>query len=67
MQSSEYQLSSLRPKGKGDKHKRRIWSGGIGEESRAANRTDAASVGSSDSQRMIINQDSIWEFAADLI
>lgn len=61
-QSSAYQMSNLRPKGKGDEYKYRIWSGG---ESSAANRADAASVGSSDSQRMIIKKDLIWEVAAD--
>jgi hypothetical protein len=64
-QSGTYQMSNLRPKGKGDEYKYRIWSGGIDGEPRVSNRTDAASVGSSDSQRMIIKKDLVWEVAAD--
>jgi len=61
-QSGAVQLSNLRPKGKGEEYKYRIWSGG---EPRPANKADAASVGSSESQRMIIKKDLIWEVAAD--
>ena len=54
-------MSNLRPKGKGDDYKYRIWSAG---DPRAVNKTDAGSVGSSDSQRMIIKKDLVWEVAA---
>ena len=69
MQSGEYQMSNLRPKCKGDEYKYRIWSakngGGTVGEPGAANKTDAASLGSSDSQRMIIKKDFVWEVVAD--
>jgi hypothetical protein len=71
MHSGDYQMSSLRPKRKGDEYKYRIWSarngGGTGGEpsAGAANRADAVSVGSSDSQRMIIKKDFVWEVVAD--
>jgi hypothetical protein len=69
MQSGDYQMSNLRPKCKGDDYKYRIWSarngGGTAVEPSAAKRADAASVGSSDSQRMIIKKDIVWEVVAD--
>lgn len=54
-------MTSLRPKGKGgDEYKYRIWTGGVPPKT-----TDAASVGSSDSKRMIIKKNLEWEVAAD--
>jgi hypothetical protein len=67
-QTGDYQMSNLRPKNKGDEYKYRIWSarnGGTAGEPSAAKKTDAASVGSSDSQRMIIKKDFVWEVVAD--
>jgi hypothetical protein len=63
--SGDYQMSTLRSTRRGDKQKPRIWSGEIAGYPRVVNRTDAASVGSSDSQRMIIKKDSVSEVAAD--
>lgn len=65
MQSGNYQMSDLRSTGKGKESKYRIWSPGSDGEPRTFNRADAASVGSSDSQRMIIKKDVVWEVAAD--
>jgi hypothetical protein len=69
VQSGTYQMSSLRPRGKGDEYKYRIWSarngGGTGGEPSAANIADAASVGSDNSQRMIIKKELLWEVAVD--
>jgi hypothetical protein len=59
-QTASFQMTSLRPKGKGDEYKYRIWSGGVPPK-----KTDAASVGSSDSKRMIIKKNLEWEVAAD--
>jgi hypothetical protein len=58
-QSGSFQMTSLRPKGKGDEYKFRIWSDGVPPK------TDSASVGSSDSKRMIIKKNTEWEVAAD--
>jgi hypothetical protein len=66
-QSGTYQMSNLRPKGKGDEYKYRVWSGATDEEPRAVRRADAASVGSSDSQRMMIKKDLTWEVVADIV
>jgi hypothetical protein len=59
-QSGSFQMTGLRPKGKGDEYNYRIWSGGVPPKT-----TDAASVGSSDSKRMIIQKNLEWEVAAD--
>jgi hypothetical protein len=59
-QSGSFQMTSLRPKGKGDEYKFRIWSDGVPPKT-----TDAASVGSGDSKRMIIKKNLEWEVAAD--
>jgi hypothetical protein len=60
-------MSTLRPKGDGDEYNYRIWSGnpgpGINGWPRILNETDAASVGSSDNQRMIIQKNLMWEVA----
>jgi hypothetical protein len=58
--SGSFQMTSLRPKGKGDEYKYKIWSGGVPPKT-----TDTASVGSSDSKRMIIKKNIEWEVAAD--
>lgn len=78
--SNSYQMSSLRPKGKGDDYKYRIWSaknsvanksstGGERSTSNHRNKSgvgaDAVSVESSDSQKMIIKKDTTWEVVAD--
>jgi hypothetical protein len=62
-QPDTYHLSNLRPKGKGDEYKYRIWSGGS-KDPRAA-KTDAASLGSSDSRRLIIKKSLKWQVEAD--
>ena len=68
-QPGGYELSTLRPKGDGDEYNYRIWSGksGSGTEVRPqiVTKADAASVGSSDSQRMIIQKNLAWEVAVD--
>jgi hypothetical protein len=65
-QSGSYQLSSLRPKGKGDEYKYRIWAAKNGVDMRGAGATaDAGSVKSHDSRRMIIKKDIGWEIATD--
>jgi hypothetical protein len=52
-------MLTLRPKGKGDEYNYCIWSGGV------PGRTDVASVGSCDSQHMIIKKDLAWEVDPD--
>jgi hypothetical protein len=52
-------MLTLRPKGKGDEYNYRIWSGGV------PGRNDVASVGSCDSQHMIIKKDLAWEVDPD--
>ena len=70
VQSNTYQLSSLQPKGRGEEYKYRIWSARSGNrtggESSTANRADAASVGSGDSQKMIIEKGLRWDVTVDL-
>lgn len=58
-------MSDLRSNGKSKESKYRIWSPGSDGEPRAFTRADAASVGSSDSKRMIIKKDVEWEVAAN--
>ena len=58
-QSGSLQMLTLRPKGKGDEYNYRIWSGGV------PGKTDVASVGSCDSQHMIIQKDLAWEVDPD--
>lgn len=73
--SGNYELGSLRPKGK-DEYKYRIWSattndGPVKEsvtadQSGAKNGADGASLTSNDSQRMIIKKHQTWEVATEL-
>jgi hypothetical protein len=58
-QSGSLQMLTLRPKGNGDEYNYRIWSGGV------PGRNDVASVGSCDSQHMIIKKDLVWEVDPD--
>ncbi|KAH8602282.1 hypothetical protein B0O99DRAFT_648094 [Bisporella sp. PMI_857] len=68
MQPGSYQLTSFRPKGKGDEYKYRVWSKSAKEpgteQGGSSTRADNASVGSSESQRMIIKKDLTWEVSA---
>lgn len=74
VQAGSFQLSSLRPKGKGDEYKYRIWSnrngttsgeGGPNEDKGVTVKADAVSVESGDSQRMIIKKSLVWEVATE--
>jgi hypothetical protein len=65
LQSGAYNMSDLRPKRKEKETKYRIGLVGSDGQLRAPNREDTASVGSSDSQRMIIKKDLVWYTAAD--
>jgi len=71
--SGGFQLSSLRPRGKGDEYKYRVWSNrnGVSVGDLAINQdtgavvADAVSVGSGNSQRMIIKKSFAWEVTTD--
>lgn len=73
LQSESFQLSSLRPKGKGDEYKYRVWSNKNGasagdlvtSQDAGPILADAVSVGSSGSQRMIIKKSFAWEVTTD--
>jgi hypothetical protein len=65
MQSASYRMHSFRPPAEGDEYKYRVWSsrngGGSDGELSGVNNADADSMGSSESQRMIIQKNLLWE------
>ena len=73
LQSGSFQMSTLRPKGKGEEYKYRVWSnkncGSVGDrgidQDKVPTTADAVSVGSSDSQLMIIKKSFAWEVTTD--
>lgn len=67
MQSGSYQMHSFRPKGKGDEYKYRIWTTKADNSGKSTevNKTDTGSMASSESQRMIIQKNLVWEVVVD--